>query len=297
MKKIKHISAVVFVLVQMLVASFLPISAGVRFDTEPCHIYMDGANLNGGNFFIKTYNGLPVYCIEPWVTISWEDVYDVGTLEDYEKLSAQAKEHIAEFSYFGYGYSGHQSGEYYVATQYLIWLELDPEFVRDSHFYTENKGECIDAEMNVYIHDILREVDQYRAPAAFTVTSSSQSEQVGNYYAGKGTMGEGREGGGKSSKPSGAASFVFDSVSDFVYVFVFDSVSDFVYVFVFDSVSVYPKLYFRACKVKIHAVAACTPQFPLNAAKLLNAAAFFLFWCFHRKANCLIFNSSTDAAA
>lgn len=190
MKKIKHISAVVFVLVQMLVASFLPISAGVRFDTEPCHIYMDGANLNGGNFFIKTYNGLPVYCIEPWVTISWEDVYDVGTLEDYEKLSAQAKEHIAEFSYFGYGYSGHQSGEYYVATQYLIWLELDPEFVRDSHFYTENKGECIDAEMNVYIHDILREVDQYRAPAAFTVTSSSQSEQVGNYYAGKGTMGD-----------------------------------------------------------------------------------------------------------
>ncbi len=59
----------------------------------------------------------------------------------------------------------------------------------------------------------------------------------------------------------------------------------------------YPKLYFRACKVKIHAVAACTPQFPLDAAKLLNETALFLFWCFHRKTSCLIFNSSTDAAA
>jgi len=190
MKKIKHICAVIFVTMQLLIASFLPVYAAVRFDTEPCHIYMDGANLNGGNFFIKTYNGLPVYCIEPWIPISWDDVYNVGTLEDYEKLSAQKKEHIAELSYFGYGYGEHQNEKYYVATQYLIWLELDPEFVRDSHFYTEDKGECIDAEINVYVHDILRQVDQYRAPVAFTVTTSAKTEEAGNYYAGNGDMGD-----------------------------------------------------------------------------------------------------------
>lgn len=90
-------------------------------------------------------NGNTVFCIQPGILFTTDGQYP----QDYvywDSLSEQQRQAIWEISYYGYDYPGHQTPNYYVATQLLIWQEVtrwyDP--------YTPDGSQYLDvsAELN-----------------------------------------------------------------------------------------------------------------------------------------------------
>ena len=70
-----------------------------------------------------TLNGETAYCIEPAVAINTE-VY--SSTEDFNisGLSTEVKRYIRLVAYYGYDYQGHQTMNYYLAAQELMWERI-----------------------------------------------------------------------------------------------------------------------------------------------------------------------------
>ena len=74
-----------------------------------------------------------VYCIEPFVNMTENDVYK-GYDENYESLLNLSEEDwkkINLLSYYGYGYKNHTDEKWYPITQLLIWEVID----KNANFY------------------------------------------------------------------------------------------------------------------------------------------------------------------
>lgn len=189
-RKITKFFAVMAVILQVMIMNVLPVCAAVHITKSYSGYKVTGDNMESAALMKKDYNGLPVYCIQPYVPWSTDDVYDVGYLEDYEKLSASIKRHIAEYSYFGYGYQGSQDGADYAAAQYLIWLEIDPQFVLNTHFYDQDTGENADDLIFNTAKRILNDVDSYEKEVNFKVSGAAADSASGPAYAGEGEAGQ-----------------------------------------------------------------------------------------------------------
>lgn len=91
--------------------------------------YVD-SNGKYGDFekFVRSSDGAIAYCIEPGIPLSIENY--VGYYSDMEEilkitnLSKEKLEKISLLAYFGYGYQNHNSIDWFVAAQTLIWQEL-----------------------------------------------------------------------------------------------------------------------------------------------------------------------------
>lgn len=189
-RKMIRFFSVLLILLQTAVSCVLPVHAAVKYDMVLSGIYMKGDYFTGANFKVKTYQGNAVYCIEPNVEASWDQIYDVGTLQDYQKLSAAQKQTVSEFAYFGYGYQGHQNGEDYVAAQYLIWNELDPVMIQGAHFYTTDMGDSRDELVYSTIERVREDIRKYHADAALVLNAPKETGPVGNAYQGSGEAGD-----------------------------------------------------------------------------------------------------------
>lgn len=73
------------------------------------HLYVDG----------KT-----VFCIEPMQLFTEGQEYTEDTVA-WDQLSEQQRQAIWEINYYGYSYPGHQTANYYIATQLMIWEVVD----------------------------------------------------------------------------------------------------------------------------------------------------------------------------
>jgi uncharacterized surface anchored protein len=178
-----------FVMLQVFISAMIPLQAGVRVEMASSGIRIMADSFEGGTLMMKTYNGLPAYCIEPRVDFSKEDVYDVSYFEQYQNLSASQREHIAEFSYFGYGYDGHSSPKDYAASQYLIWLEIDDTFVRNVTYYDEASGSQMTSDVEASIQRILSDVNEYQKETVFNVSGAVNEKNIKGSYYGTGTAG------------------------------------------------------------------------------------------------------------
>ena len=97
--------------------------------------YIDGVYMNKyqystktifyqkARFFRKSNTNEPAYCIEPFAFFN-ENVQYESTLNPYN-LTENQKDRISKIAYYGYGYSNHQSPEWYAITQLMIWQEAD----------------------------------------------------------------------------------------------------------------------------------------------------------------------------
>ena len=74
-------------------------------------------------FFRKSATNEPAYCIEPFAFFNENAQYE-STLNPYN-LTEYQKDRISKIAYYGYGYSYHQSPEWYAITQFMIWQEAD----------------------------------------------------------------------------------------------------------------------------------------------------------------------------
>ena len=70
-----------------------------------------------------TLNGITAYCIEPGVGIDTE-IYSSTTDWNITSLSEDVIEYIRLVAYYGYDYEGHNTANYYLASQELIWEKI-----------------------------------------------------------------------------------------------------------------------------------------------------------------------------
>lgn len=75
---------------------------------------------NGAYITMMELDGVLAYCLDPTILASLGEGFSV----DYDFLSWEQKDLLWKYSYYGYGYSGHESKEWYAATQMCIWHEL-----------------------------------------------------------------------------------------------------------------------------------------------------------------------------
>lgn len=81
-----------------------------------------------GRFIRRSEDNAFVYCLQPFVDINNNYVYNIAR-EDYEVYLNMTKEQwqrIRLLAYYGYGYGSHTSTKWYAITQVLIWRTAEP---------------------------------------------------------------------------------------------------------------------------------------------------------------------------
>lgn len=128
--------------------------------------------------FWSTSNQDVSFCIEPGATFSSSASYVTYSQNDYDliniinnntsnsanKITQEQLNKIKLYAFYGYGYDGHNTSEYRIATQMLIWRVVDPDQVFTDSNCTVNDCRAIsDAEAGVAdeMAEIQRLVDSH----------------------------------------------------------------------------------------------------------------------------------------
>lgn len=147
MKKIINIF-ILFILFMGCVEAKSKFYINGKFSDTYIHIKSGKEAYNGNMYKYVREDGKLVYCIEPFKLIKPNVYY-----EEYEynsdlfNISEEVLNKINLISYYGYGFYNHDSIEWYIATQALIWKSLGVEeiFFTDS---SNNKVNKYEAEIN-----------------------------------------------------------------------------------------------------------------------------------------------------
>lgn len=114
--------------------------------------------------FWSTSNQDVSFCIEPGATFSSSTSYVTYSQNDYDliniinnntsnsanRITQEQLDKIKLYAFYGYGYDGHNTSEYRIATQMLIWRVVDPDQVFTDSNCTVNDCRAIsDAEAGV----------------------------------------------------------------------------------------------------------------------------------------------------
>ena len=92
------------------------------------HQYKNGVD-HVTNLAMITSNGITAYCIQPGVTADKASYYYSTTdINDTKLINVDIKK-LSLIGYYGYGYKDHNSKEYYMAAQELIWRLMGVENV------------------------------------------------------------------------------------------------------------------------------------------------------------------------
>ena len=137
-------------------------------------VYSSQYNMDNGSYFSsnqKKYymDGKIVYCVEPGVGIYTNDFYGVDDL--YSSLiSADIIDKISLIGYFGYDYPGHNTDNYFLASQELIWELLGNNEI---HFTTgiNDTGDIINIDYEK--NEIMSLVNSYYIKPSFDGSSVS----------------------------------------------------------------------------------------------------------------------------
>lgn len=134
--------------------------------------YRNGVLVSYGNLPFRYQNGKLAYCIDS-STIIGTDTYSSTDDWGMSGYSNDDKKKMELISYYGYGYEGHNTIKYYMATQELIWLFKD-DFVKWTNDYSENSSQInVDKEKN----EILKLVNKHYTLPSFA--SKEYKEKLG----------------------------------------------------------------------------------------------------------------------
>ena len=81
-----------------------------------------------GRVLRRSTDNVFVYCLQPFVDINNDYVYNITT-DDYAtilNITQQQWQRISLLSYYGYQYGNHTDLKWYYITQVLIWRTADP---------------------------------------------------------------------------------------------------------------------------------------------------------------------------
>ena len=166
-----RLKKILFVLVLMILLIGIEGVKAASLDTVVKRNYIDNVwSFHYRNGKVFSYGQLPfnyandklAYCIQPETKINFDNYnsYDNWSISGY---SDQAKKKMELYAYYGYGFDGHDSIKYYMATQELIWrLSKDEDIV----WHTGDNSSTPVIDISYEKNEILRLVDTYgRMPA------------------------------------------------------------------------------------------------------------------------------------
>ena len=116
-----------------------------------------------GNLPFNYANGKLVYCIEPDSRINTDVYYTYGDF-GLSGYSEDTKRQMELISYYGYGFPGHDSLKYYMATQELLWLFSPDDWIKWTVTNDEN-SEMIDVSYEK--NEIQRLVNNHNRKPSF----------------------------------------------------------------------------------------------------------------------------------
>ena len=102
---------------------------GASVSLRVIHVPFKVTRNSDGNYFMWSdisfikYQGRVGYCIDPLTKITTSANYN--SLDYSKVLTKEKRDVIEKIMFYGYSYPGHQSDDYYLATQKLIWESLD----------------------------------------------------------------------------------------------------------------------------------------------------------------------------
>ena len=175
MNKLKKL---LFVLVIMILLVGIKGVKAASLDTFVRRNYIDNVwSFHYRNGKVFSYGQLPfnytndklAYCIQPETKINFDNYnsYDDWSISGY---SDQAKKKMELYAYYGYGFDGHDSIKYYMATQELIWrLSKDEDIV----WHTGDNSSTPVIDVSYEKNEILRLVDTYGRMPAYNNTTNS----------------------------------------------------------------------------------------------------------------------------
>lgn len=131
-----------------------------------------------------TWNGTPTYCIQPSAhmpgplgggtgsSVTTGDVFSKTSLDSYGGLTSDLKKKINAISYYGYGYTGRGSADYYFAAQSLIWELCGAP----SYWY--DKQATIDACRNEIMNSVNKYLNYTSESPNFRMTDNQTGQTV-----------------------------------------------------------------------------------------------------------------------
>ena len=118
-------------------------------------------------FINRTSDNQFAYCLEPFVDLKENQIYEAYT-DDYAKklsLSKEAWNKVRLISYYGYGYGNHTDKIWYAVTQLLIWQTSD---LQGDYYFTDTlKGNRINSYQKE-IDELNHLVDLYSTLPSFS---------------------------------------------------------------------------------------------------------------------------------
>lgn len=125
--------------------------------------YKRGILMSYGKLPFRYQNGKLSYCIEPWKVINTK-LYTSNNDWTQSGYTDEEKRQMELISHYGYGYEGHNTVRYYMATQELIWLFKD-DYVRWTTSLSDGAEEInVENEKN----EILNLVNKHNVMPSFT---------------------------------------------------------------------------------------------------------------------------------
>lgn len=126
--------------------------------------YRNGSVWTFGNLPYNYADGNLVYCIQPdaRITTSKYNVYSDFTMSGY---SNEDKRQMELVSYYGYGYEGHNSLKYYMATQELLWLFSSDESIK---WTTGNTDDTPTIDVSYEKNEIKRLINNHNLKPSFS---------------------------------------------------------------------------------------------------------------------------------
>ena len=144
-------------------------------------------------FIRRSEDNAFVYCLQPFVDINNNYVYQVAR-SDYEIYLNMSKEQfkkISLYAYYGYGYGNHTEHKWYAITQVLIWRTADPS---SQFFFTDTlngnrndslfASEIAELENLVNTHYVNPEFDNVgniKLPITNTISINDKNNKLSEY--------------------------------------------------------------------------------------------------------------------
>lgn len=174
----KRLKKLIIILVIMFLLMGIKSVKGASLDTTVTKSYVDniwsfhyrnGRVFSYGQLKQNYTNGKLAYCIQPETSINFSNYnsYDDWGISGY---SDEAKRKMELYAYYGYGFDGHDSIEYYMATQELIWrLSKDEDIV----WHTGDNSSTPIIDISYEKNEILRLADTYGRMPSYNNSNNS----------------------------------------------------------------------------------------------------------------------------
>lgn len=165
MKKIIYVLTLLILVIVPIKSSAKEMDSYIDWNLDRsvfAHQYRNGTD-HITNLAMLKANDKTAYCIEPGITADKGSWYNSTTNINETNIKPTNLKRLSLIGYYGYGYNNHNTKEYYMATQELIWRLMGVENV----WWTDSKygGNIIDIER--YKNDILSLVNKYEVVPEF----------------------------------------------------------------------------------------------------------------------------------